>query len=179
LEVGGTGDGTGCNYCHAPAAGSAPTNPTINGQALTFGSLTGGPIIPVVAGSDNNLITVNITATDANKRYAGFLVAHNDASTNDAAGTLKIDNPATSHACKGDPLVARSNGNAQCGTSTGNNTEVMHETPIQGTGVAPNISIPLSFRYKPPNSGACGLYQFKIFINNVNHDLLCNNASDY
>ena len=196
MLIGGIAGTPGCASCHIPTVGS-PITPavvtlkvnesTLSAQSNTLALWVPGgpqPAIPnfnVSVGSTNTM-RISISQGAAYPK-AGMLVFHDDASTNDANGTLtkrtSTGPVTTTGQCKGaaDPYGAdTTTWKTRCNGTTANNTEVMHDTPQSKNNVAGGTSgeITFDFNYTAPLAvNGCGVFPFKVWVNSVNDDKRC------
>src|ERR1041385_8707388 len=145
-----------CGGCHLGTA-NPPTNLSINGAGLGTVSIPNDRVAN---------FTVSYAIGDGSKPYGGFLIAHNDGTTDDSTGTLGPGGDGGEHACG--PVDA-----FPCNGTSNNNTEVMHAAPRANSGGV--VSFPFTYT---PVGGSCGTFTFNVWANNVNGDSSCGDTND-
>ena len=162
-------DGGGCITCHGQN-GTGPMNITINDVPLP----ATGPLANFVVGQGQTKTFTLKFEVGADKKGGGFLLMHDDVSTNDENGTLSnVDVDDSVHVCKG----PSGSGSGRCNGTLGNNSEVTHEVPKDhrpGSAV-----VPFQFTYTANATSLCEAFTFGVWILATDHNLECCDGSDY
>ncbi|HEX4341626.1 MAG TPA: MYXO-CTERM sorting domain-containing protein [Polyangiaceae bacterium] len=160
-------DGGGCGQCHTGTTGGSPSVIAIDGTTLSTGTPTSFSV------SQGSKTTFTLTWTPgAGKTGGGFLLMHNDNSAGNDHGTLgKVSGDGTVHTCTG---AMSGSGSTTCWGTLNNNTEVMHDVPKAASGG----SVTFQFTYLADATTVCQTFEFGVWVNSVNLDKLCYNATD-